>query len=409
MTPTAQTYHADAQAGQQKTLRLLTALGIVLGVFTLLLTVGMLVVYQNNHATQEQLVKLEAERDAALAVQLYSAQMQSRQLAYLLQLFAGRADFAQATEAHSEFVSARNALAENLPSLRSVQPGSALYEHATRLLVEFDKFLAADTALTTALSKAGTTVRDTNVAQLSQQAQLISAGISASAELASNDARAQAWAAANAMDKRRSQLRTVAIALACTMLALLSIGKLMLRRYAQTNKRLLTELEQLSMQDPLTGCANRRAWNTAIKRELNRTRYSNHCLSVAELDLDFFKQYNDQYGHAQGDALLKRFVECAQGVIGPNEMLARLGGEEFAVLIPNARASELALRVDIIRHAFSSSGSFSAGITESLPGDTVDTLFARADAALYDAKRNGRNCSVVVTGAAKTSAQSGSG
>ncbi len=409
MPPTAQTHHADAQAGQQKTLRVLAALGIVLVVLTSLLTLGMLVVYQRNNATQEQLVKLEAERDAALAVQLYSAQMQSRQLAYLMQLFAERADFAQATEAHSEFVSARNALAEQLPSLRSVQPGSALHEQATRLFVEFDKFLTADMALTTALSKAGTSVRDLEVVQLSQQAQLISAGISASAELASNDARAKASLAANVMDKRRAQLATVAMALAGAMLALLSIGTLMLRRFAQTNKRLLSELEHLSLQDPLTGCANRRAWNAAIKRELNRTRNSNQCLAIAELDLDSFKQYNDLHGHAKGDALLKRFVECAQGVIGPNEMLARLGGEEFAVLMPNARASELALRVDIIRHVFSSSGNFSAGIAESMPGDTVDTLFARADAALYDAKRSGRNCSVVVTGAAKTSAQSGSG
>lgn len=171
--------------------------------------------------------------------------------------------------------------------------------------------------------------------------------------------------------------------------------------------QLQEELHALSYQDSLTGLANRRMFDTLAEVEWAKARAVRHPLSLVLIDIDFFKQYNDYYGHPQGDACLKRVArvleEAAQR---PRDLCARLGGEEFALVLPEAdettavriaeRCRKLLMR-EAIPHAESRIAgvvTVSMGIVTVVPGsqDSLSSLIAKADRRLYQAKAAGRNC-----------------
>src|SRR5204862_117096 len=108
---------------------------------------------------------------------------------------------------------------------------------------------------------------------------------------------------------------------------------------------LLTRLEAVARTDDLTGLANRRAWDEHLPRELARSKREKRPVCVAMVDLDRFKEYNDEHGHQAGDRLLKEIASIWRDVLRPTDVLARYGGEEFVVLLPNC---ELQRAVDVI-------------------------------------------------------------
>jgi diguanylate cyclase (GGDEF)-like protein len=138
--------------------------------------------------------------------------------------------------------------------------------------------------------------------------------------------------------------------------------------------------------DALTGLPNRRAWDSRLAQALA----DNKPLAAVILDLDHFKHFNDTYGHPAGDALLQEAGAAWRAVIRDADFLARLGGEEFGVLIfAERRATERT--VDRIRGQVPGGETCSAGIAFREPGETAQELVARADRALYEAKAGGRN------------------
>ena len=170
------------------------------------------------------------------------------------------------------------------------------------------------------------------------------------------------------------------------------------------HKRMESQLRQLATIDDLTGTLNRRAFFAAAEQEMERAvRYGN-AVSVVMFDLDHFKQVNDRYGHALGDQALREAATALQAKLRDVDILGRLGGEEFAILLPEtplAGAMEVAER---LRHAIAAlsiprqsdqsplSLTASLGVAERLPEEiTVDKVLARADLALYRAKTDGRN------------------
>ena len=161
---------------------------------------------------------------------------------------------------------------------------------------------------------------------------------------------------------------------------------------------LIREVEQQSRQvrllarsDELTGLPNRRAWNDELPRALERSRRAGEPVSVAILDLDHFKRYNDTYGHPAGDRLPKEASAAWHAVLRDVDVIARHGGEEFVVLLPAAGAGD-GLRVLARALAATPDGqTFSAGLAVWNGAETSDELIARADAALYAAKAAGRN------------------
>ncbi|MBF0219065.1 MAG: diguanylate cyclase [Gammaproteobacteria bacterium] len=168
------------------------------------------------------------------------------------------------------------------------------------------------------------------------------------------------------------------------------------------------QLESLSVTDALTGIANRRCFDQTLEQEWLRARREQYPLSVALLDIDFFKLYNDHYGHQQGDScLIKVATLIAAQARRPNDMVARYGGEEFVMVFSGTdsqQAAEIALRVvsEVNRanfpHEKSSIGkrvTVSIGVATVIPGQHPSSqssdLVESADRALYHAKHEGRN------------------
>ncbi|MDO6441467.1 MULTISPECIES: GGDEF domain-containing protein [unclassified Marinobacter] len=159
--------------------------------------------------------------------------------------------------------------------------------------------------------------------------------------------------------------------------------------------------ERAAKTDELTNLSNRRDILNRLSEEYSRYQRSGHHFSIALIDLDLFKNINDQYGHDAGDAALKQFADLVQTVIRQTDVAARWGGEEFLLLLPDTSlipALTLAerLRSEIARNNFSFQGqelpvTMSAGVCTIAQADSIDSMLRQADLQLYNAKEAGRN------------------
>jgi two-component system cell cycle response regulator len=174
------------------------------------------------------------------------------------------------------------------------------------------------------------------------------------------------------------------------------------KRLRDENKRLLHELESLSRTDALTGVANRRSFDQALTQEMARARRYGSALGVVVLDIDHFKKVNDTHGHQGGDEVLRSFAKTVAGALREGDVLFRYGGEEFVALLPYAdQAGALTAAERLVKAVAAAPirvGSTVINVTTSagvaaLASSDADglSLVARADGALYEAKRNGRN------------------
>jgi len=164
---------------------------------------------------------------------------------------------------------------------------------------------------------------------------------------------------------------------------------------------LVEELRKAAVEDPLTQAHNRRHLDRVLRREIARSQRFGHTFSVILLDLDHFKEINDEYGHATGDQVLVEFVQTIEGEIREVDVFGRWGGDEFMLILPETsirKAQEWAERLwNLSTGSFFNLGcedmgySFSGGITEYHSGnDTVENILKRCDKAMYRAKANGR-------------------
>ncbi|OON63597.1 GGDEF domain-containing protein [Massilia sp. KIM] len=186
-------------------------------------------------------------------------------------------------------------------------------------------------------------------------------------------------------------------------IAILTVEMSKLRAYLQHKKRELTEaletIRVLASVDELTALVNRRRMNEVLEEEQRRQpQGAGTC--VALLDIDFFKQVNDRHGHAAGDAVLRHFAATARAALREQDVLARWGGEEFLLLLPDTRPADARLVLERMAarvHAMRVPGleerriSFSAGLAARDPGETFADAITRADKALYRAKEAGRD------------------
>lgn len=172
---------------------------------------------------------------------------------------------------------------------------------------------------------------------------------------------------------------------------------------AQRRADLATEeLRQLATVDELTGLPNRRHFLGRLEAETARARRNGSPLCLATLDIDHFKRINDVYGHPAGDAVLRQLASIIREKIRLEDSAARMGGEEFALLLPNTSTHQASLVCDRLRAAVASRlfelpgrGSvrvtLSTGVAALNASDDSDSLISRSDAALYEAKAGGRN------------------
>jgi diguanylate cyclase (GGDEF)-like protein len=163
--------------------------------------------------------------------------------------------------------------------------------------------------------------------------------------------------------------------------------------------RVLTETAREARTDALTGLANRRSWNEELAREIARQDRAEHSLAVLLIDLDHFKRLNDTYGHAAGDTALAGVAAVLRGQARQSDVLARVGGEEFGLLLAGCPLGVAVSRADGIRKAVEETSArwrtpvtISVGVAAlSDRADSGEALMAAADAALYTAKGAGRN------------------
>ena len=176
------------------------------------------------------------------------------------------------------------------------------------------------------------------------------------------------------------------------------------QRDARWLQQVVDALVDLSSRDPLTDLANRRSFEMALSREIDRVARSGEPALLLALDLDHFKAVNDQHGHPMGDKILEAVAQVLRESVRPMDMVGRLGGEEFAIVMPNCPGSfgmtvaeRVRRRVEALRVTTPQGETF--GVTVSIGGafapqwvrSTPHMWMTRADMQLYEAKGAGRN------------------
>ncbi|MFZ5521675.1 MAG: diguanylate cyclase [Pseudomonadota bacterium] len=163
-------------------------------------------------------------------------------------------------------------------------------------------------------------------------------------------------------------------------------------------------IQEMAIRDELTGLYNRRHMLEVIAQQIKRLERSGASFSLVILDLDHFKRINDTLGHAVGDQVLRHFAQVARSNLRQTDVIARWGGEEFLVLLPDTPGDQGIQGVQRMRASLAEGPlveqpevkvTFSAGLTEFQPGETLEQAIERADQALYQAKARGRNCTKV--------------
>jgi len=171
-----------------------------------------------------------------------------------------------------------------------------------------------------------------------------------------------------------------------------------LQRTNHELRKTLAELDRLASTDKLTGAWNRRRLEEAVTNEMERLKRYDHPVSLMIVDIDFFKNVNDNHGHVVGDKVLTQLAKLLQSNVRIMDSLTRWGGEEFVVLCPNTTVSCATIFADRLREKIARAVfpaviniTASIGVAECLSGEVWEQWFARADRALYRAKACGRN------------------
>jgi len=160
------------------------------------------------------------------------------------------------------------------------------------------------------------------------------------------------------------------------------------------------ELQYLAHHDPLTRIYNRRKFQQVMEREIERSIRYKHPVSLMLFDIDFFKKFNDEYGHDAGDSILESIADVLRKNLRSSDSYARWGGEEFIILLPHTTSTDAKNSAEKLKNAIrniktednTTNVTASFGITQLNNGDDVLPIIKRADEAMYEAKNSGRNC-----------------
>ncbi|MDI6798167.1 MAG: GGDEF domain-containing protein, partial [Desulfatibacillaceae bacterium] len=210
----------------------------------------------------------------------------------------------------------------------------------------------------------------------------------------------------NILDLRQEILQLVVLAAVLPWFSVIGAYISRLRHNITTANTKLSEafvtIERMAVMDPLTNVYNRRKLLEILAQEMGRANRGGPVFSVCMIDIDHFKKVNDRFGHIKGDAVLEGLARAIGAVLRSHDTLARFGGEEFVVVLPQtglagtlSYAHRMRSMVENLRFGGlpdSFSITISIGVASYEPGESIESLLARADAAMYSAKAQGRNC-----------------
>jgi len=174
------------------------------------------------------------------------------------------------------------------------------------------------------------------------------------------------------------------------------------RQLGMERTRMMEKLQKLAITDGLTKLYNSRSFYTQLELEVDRFNRYKHPLALLLLDIDNFKEYNDTYGHLEGDKVLVRFSQIIKSCLRANDSAYRYGGEEFTVILPETNGDEAKTVAQRIRASLEAEKykpvpgkvariTISIGVTQCYPKEELSTFIRRADKAMYLSKENGRN------------------
>jgi two-component system cell cycle response regulator len=174
------------------------------------------------------------------------------------------------------------------------------------------------------------------------------------------------------------------------------------RQLGMERTRMMEKLQKLAITDGLTKLYNSRSFYTQLELEVDRFNRYKHPLALLLLDIDNFKEYNDNYGHLEGDKVLVRFSQIIKSCLRANDSAYRYGGEEFTVILPETNGDEAKTVAQRIRASLEAEKykpvpgkvariTISIGVTQCYPKEELSTFIRRADKAMYLSKENGRN------------------
>lgn len=210
-----------------------------------------------------------------------------------------------------------------------------------------------------------------------------------------NAVRSRIADAARRADDLNLVARYALILFSAVTLALAVLSTLLTLRTLRENRALLDRMQSLAREDPLTGAINRRGMDEVLPIEFSRAHRSGEPLTLVMIDLDHFKRYNDRRGHPAGDAVLRGSAQAWLKQLRPTDKLARYGGEEFTLVLPGTDVSQAAQLVQRLRPLVPDRQTFSAGIAKWDGTETAVEVLQRADAALLQAKKAGRNRTMI--------------
>ena len=197
----------------------------------------------------------------------------------------------------------------------------------------------------------------------------------------------------------------VSLAVVSALVSRMAVLRLRLARQKADLKLAQEQIRVLATQDELTSLPNRRHMTELMLTEKARQQRNGRVLSVAMIDIDHFKRINDTYGHTGGDLVLKTFSQFSRASLRPSDTLARWGGEEFLLLLPDTSGEDAMLCVERMRIHFARMSAdaispglhvtFSAGVSACRASDSLEDAVERADQAMHRAKAQGSNCSVL--------------
>ena len=184
---------------------------------------------------------------------------------------------------------------------------------------------------------------------------------------------------------------------------LLRLKRVLKERQLSTERtRMMQKLQKLATTDGLTKLYNSRSFYTQLELEVDRYNRYRHPLSLLLLDIDNFKEFNDTFGHLEGDKVLVRFSLIIKSCLRTNDSAYRYGGEEFTVILPETNGDEAKTVAQRIRSSLETENfsptpdkkakiTISIGVTQYFPKEELSAFIRRADRAMYLSKKNGRN------------------